>query len=549
MSTQNDVMKNRKEMQEIDRQIQALNLRRNALAPISSLPPEIMCMMFMLSSEMGRESRRVLEITHVCHQWRVLALGYPSLWARPPLSDPRGTEEFLRRAEGAPLGVSIFFTRENTKANIEASAIVLDQMHRIRTLSLIVEDRRPTRDVLDRLKKPAPLLEDLEISPADAFTKHIVLFDRVTPALRSVSCFHWRFGSAEDLTLFRNIRELSLVHPRDRLSIRDTASLLQGMPSIESLVLDQVAPEVIDLSRISPIPVQKLQRVEISDTRLIQCATMLAFLGLRNRPTLHLATLLPTSPNNIETAFRVIDPILRLGHAPPFASAEVTWEESDRFTISLWSTNEDATSPQTSRPHFSILLHTSEPCPLSLWCQYLPLSEIRSLSLDTCITIRSSRDMGWLRTFESSHKIEALHARKVAVQEAVETLGAHLMHKWDYMDEPEEPYYSDEDDEDEDSDYQTRLGKQDHRLPKPAPPKRIFPQLKELTLERWDLKDTVTMRSVQLSSVLEEIVKDRAETGARLSLLRVRCTGIHKPAANRLEANVDQGVIDWQYMQ
>ncbi|KAJ7823012.1 hypothetical protein B0H13DRAFT_2126038 [Mycena leptocephala] len=59
--------------------------RLNALAPISSLPPEILSHIFLfcVSSNpvVGTSGLGWLAVTHVTHRWREVALGCPELWA------------------------------------------------------------------------------------------------------------------------------------------------------------------------------------------------------------------------------------------------------------------------------------------------------------------------------------------------------------------------------------------------------------------------------------------------------------------------------------
>jgi hypothetical protein len=94
----------------------ALKSRRNALAPISSLPPETLATIFsFLSPSKGNEEVYHfgwLFVSHVCRQWRDSALYHPRLWSHINFSKltSTGVAEILSRAKMAPLHLEVGFT-------------------------------------------------------------------------------------------------------------------------------------------------------------------------------------------------------------------------------------------------------------------------------------------------------------------------------------------------------------------------------------------------------------------------------------------------------
>ena len=67
--------------------VRSLLTRRNALVPISLLPPEILARVFHLivleePPISGGRSLGWIRVTHVCRHWRQVALDDSSLWAR-----------------------------------------------------------------------------------------------------------------------------------------------------------------------------------------------------------------------------------------------------------------------------------------------------------------------------------------------------------------------------------------------------------------------------------------------------------------------------------
>ena len=89
--------------------------RRNALAPISLLPPEVLVRVFhfLVFEDLafsGELNLGWLRATHVCQFWRQVALDDSSLWATIS-GIPRNTEfisEMLARARNAPLNINIY---------------------------------------------------------------------------------------------------------------------------------------------------------------------------------------------------------------------------------------------------------------------------------------------------------------------------------------------------------------------------------------------------------------------------------------------------------
>ena len=94
-----------------------LKYRRNALAPISTLPAEVIAAIFSFlrrpaaSSPRGKPERDLLRVTHVCHQWREIALEQPLLGSRVDCTNLTlaGVREILARAKNAPLHLEARF--------------------------------------------------------------------------------------------------------------------------------------------------------------------------------------------------------------------------------------------------------------------------------------------------------------------------------------------------------------------------------------------------------------------------------------------------------
>jgi hypothetical protein len=92
--------------------IRALKLRRNALSPISSLPPEVFAAYspfvltwYIITGWKPDHHLARLRVSHVCHQWREIALNQPLLWSHVDFTtlSLAGATEILVRAKSVPL--------------------------------------------------------------------------------------------------------------------------------------------------------------------------------------------------------------------------------------------------------------------------------------------------------------------------------------------------------------------------------------------------------------------------------------------------------------
>ncbi|KAI9453567.1 hypothetical protein BJY52DRAFT_835882 [Lactarius psammicola] len=105
------------EIESLEGSIRALRLRRNALAPISSLPAEVITTIFSslhlhvtlsafkLGEEPDLDDLAWLRVAHVCHQWREIALNQPLFWGHVDFTtiSSAGAAEILARAKTVPL--------------------------------------------------------------------------------------------------------------------------------------------------------------------------------------------------------------------------------------------------------------------------------------------------------------------------------------------------------------------------------------------------------------------------------------------------------------
>lgn len=101
-------------VKEIDVTWKQLRSLRNALAPISFLPPEVLAQVFHFlwledPPRFEEHYSGCIRATHVCRLWRRVALGDSLLWTRiaDTLNNTGWVSEMLTRARNAPLNIDI----------------------------------------------------------------------------------------------------------------------------------------------------------------------------------------------------------------------------------------------------------------------------------------------------------------------------------------------------------------------------------------------------------------------------------------------------------
>lgn len=118
-----------------DLEIVALKQRRNLLISIVRLPPEILSTIFEFTASAYRHpisgyfNMGWTGVSHVCHQWRQVALRCLSLWSYVDFSYPGWAPEILRRAQTIPLMVAM---------KVYPNHLSRDTFQLFRTLSFLV---------------------------------------------------------------------------------------------------------------------------------------------------------------------------------------------------------------------------------------------------------------------------------------------------------------------------------------------------------------------------------------------------------------------------
>ena len=144
--------------------LRLIRVRKNMLAPISKIPPEILAIIPDFWDTRDRD-QDVIALTHVCRVWREVFVSRSSLWTDFDCLDEEKTQVYFERSKSSPVNLSLHLSEGISFCN-SFFQIIPYATGRLR--SLFVEG--PLEDVeivISHLSHPAPLLEHLSILPGD----------------------------------------------------------------------------------------------------------------------------------------------------------------------------------------------------------------------------------------------------------------------------------------------------------------------------------------------------------------------------------------------
>ena len=291
------------EIKSLEKSIRALKYRRNALAPISSLPTEVTTLIFSFlhptSSAFTPCKKRDpdplawLRVAHVCHQWREIALNQSLFWSHIDFDNLSsvGTAEILARAKTAPLYLDArFLGYEWDDARLGRFYAFQEKLQVCisRICHLLFSAETPAIfEILEGLISPAPTLEGLSLTCENHHDSEDdvvpdTLFSGITPRL---SCLELRgYGISWKSPLLRGLTYLDIRSPSVCPSLSVWLDALDEMPQLEMFALHQASPVAdddgpfpFDVKRTATLP--SLTHFDIYDSPQ-DCGFVLAHLDL-----------------------------------------------------------------------------------------------------------------------------------------------------------------------------------------------------------------------------------------------------------------------------
>jgi hypothetical protein len=324
--------------------IRVLNLRRNALSPISSLPPEVFSAIFSFAclpgipSLGGKPDQNLarIHVSHVCHQWREIALSQPLLWSHVDFTtlSLAGATKMLVRAKSIPL----YLEATRASRRFWESRWDRDQFSRFRTelraripqiCHLSIKAKRyHLHKTLVILVSPAPTLKYLSLFSravsngrnGRTWDERDVVFipdDLFKGAAPSLSCLKLHDCDISwKSPLLKGLKHLEIFtlseHARPNLVVWLDA--LNEMPQLKMLTLHSASPIApsfpFDVEWTVTLP--SLTRLDISAS-VADCALALAHLEL---PALTWLCLILISYQNDNSVQGVLPYVARHAHGP-----------------------------------------------------------------------------------------------------------------------------------------------------------------------------------------------------------------------------------------
>jgi len=287
------------ELKAMEECLRTSKYRRNALVPISRLPPETLVIIFTFLAHSVCDEKRSyltwLRVTHVCHHWRETALNCSYLWNYINFNklNSAGITEIVARAKMLPLHLEVEAFNWS-KERFDAFEKRLEA-HISHTRQLTISGE--LRNLPERLVSPAPILEFLSLTSFDSFNfapSGLVipdaLFNSTAPNLTSLELYG--YGISWKMPL-KGLRTLKIRKASKEVTLNDWLDALNEMPQLETLVLHNASPDVSHDDPLIPEPrrtvtLPSLTQFDISASAR-KCALALVHLVLPALTSLHVA--------------------------------------------------------------------------------------------------------------------------------------------------------------------------------------------------------------------------------------------------------------------
>ena len=533
---------------EVDAAMQLLRTVRNALAPVSLLPPEVLARVFRFLSldeppHSGKQNLGWIRVTHVCQLWRQVALDDSSLWARISgvTTNTELVSEMLARARNAPLDINV-----NLNGATISEVLLMFPPHLSHTRELCFKIVTPfcSDSFRDIYSHEAPALEILELhsltSPV-TFQElgRTTLFKGQAPKLRTLTLSQvfipWSLIPRGQLTQL----DISL---HDELSIADDTSF-GDLNQLVDLLVNSPGLEVLSL--VSCLPSQ-LTHFPCGQTIRLPRLSRLILSGLSSRisnllkmlelPSSTILQLLCDSDNTTTYSDHLLLPILSAHYRGP------TPMEFKSLRISLscvgsWLDVTASISVPTSRvpPPLDLECDMSDDdekfvlyldglpedgCYTDLiegLCKVLPISNLESLFISAP---GKDSSVNWVEIFKRCTKVTTLQVIGRGTSSLVRALATPKVTNTRHGGKLEAAI-------------------RESRHPTPAHPARsttsraygpIFPELASLSLKRLDFAE------VESSSILFDVIQKGLRQRMVAYDLKTLCIGNSAISVKRAKA-------------
>ncbi|KAK1234049.1 hypothetical protein PQX77_002757 [Marasmius sp. AFHP31] len=153
-------------------QLKELEYQRNSRAPICRLPVEIVGKIFTLTTSRINswdwDYPKLPKVMHVCHLWRTVAAGIPSVWTWPNFGCPEMAREMMKYSGSVALSLEWNSVRAEFQQRKHFALLfqVLEQLSRVSSLKLLGISSHHITNLLVKTVGPAPTLHSIELKPS-----------------------------------------------------------------------------------------------------------------------------------------------------------------------------------------------------------------------------------------------------------------------------------------------------------------------------------------------------------------------------------------------
>ncbi|EDR14558.1 uncharacterized protein LACBIDRAFT_305268 [Laccaria bicolor S238N-H82] len=516
------------DIEKMEGAIRALKSRRNSLAAISRLPPEILSKIFLYCAATYRRPQLNMDwvrVTHVSRHWRTVAIGCPQFWTTLVFARPRWVEEMLKRSKMVPLVIDVWSAYMGAPKSIEGVQLAMNHTSRVRVLN-ITSSSASFGKLFSSVPRAAPILQTLVLTTStndyqyselslDNYSIPPELFSDDSSQLRHLELIHCNLDWTSHL--LRGLTHLKIhdTAPGTRPSIPLFLDVLEQLPTLTVLDLKDALPHVADgSSTVSYKRNVKLHSLTIlylssSDT---DCSNALRHLSASSVATLQLycrSTMV--SDANFSSIMTFVsglwDPTAIISsaeklHKCPIRSLKIVGFDSVGFSLQAWPTvlsfQTLSDGGQNLQPSINLEFRWLSTVTSEYWdkvigetCAALPLEQLASLDVLSACQIT---EQTFLRRFGKLTHLRSIRAPRLGVHTLLSAMIA----------EPSSPTRTDVS-----ANSSTRKQSSNWRE---IPPAVYFPSLLHLTIETANFGNG---QSAKLDD-LKDCLVQRYERGAEV---------------------------------
>ena len=398
-----------RERSEIDREIikfelaiRQLKCRRNNLAPISRLPPEVLGKVFSFieNEEWESVSSRPswIGFSQVSHSWRTVAINTPELWGELPLWNLKQAKLMLERSKMADLSIDHELSHIPTSISPvvtflqDVLANHLSRISRLRltylkpaTFSQLFKDCPSSRasrlHTLHFSAFPGFAFVSSPLDPQSTLPDELFLETERLRHLELSACnINW------DAPLLRNLESLTVRLNYNRPSLIQFLTALRAMPGLKSLKMSHSLPNSNDtlVSSKDTVNLARLHELHLAGT-LNEVASVMVHISIPSAAALNLDVEDVKEKGRQLSALLSSIAAMEKGSTQPYRS--LTWNIGNLNSLSCNIWRDEAPKDMSHSPGFPSLVIRICDHGLESWdavthqlLSSLPLQKLESLT-------------------------------------------------------------------------------------------------------------------------------------------------------------------------